>query len=75
MYSSGLWKEKRSRGTKDWQVGTEGPRLTGILEKTMLHDIYVSGNVLWSPTSTYISQKKRGSGNLVSDFRVSVGPL
>ena len=45
----------------------------------MLHEIRVSGTVLWSPayanspTYTYISQK-RGSGNRVSDFRVSGGP-
>ena len=45
----------------------------------MLHEIRVSGTVLWSPTNTnsptytYIS-KKRVSGNRVSDFRVSGGP-
>ena len=45
----------------------------------MLHEIRVSGTVLWSPTNansptyTYISQK-RVSGNRVSDFRVSGGP-
>ena len=49
------------------------------LEKTVLHEPRVSGTVLWSPTNaysptyTYISQK-RVSGNRVSDFRVSGGP-
>ena len=55
-----------------------GP-LKFLLGKTVLHEIRVSGTVLWSltnanyPTYTYISQK-RGSGNRVSDFRVSGGP-
>ena len=49
------------------------------LEKTVLHEIRVSGTVLWSPinanspTYAYIA-KNRGSGNRVSDFRVSGGP-
>ena len=58
----------------------EGPRLTRILGlgKTVLHETHVSGTVLWFPTNansltfTYISQN-RGSGNRVSDFRVSGG--
>ena len=49
------------------------------LEKTVLHETRVSGIVLWSPTNTnspaykYISKKKRGYGNRVSDFHVSGG--
>ena len=45
---------------------------------TVLHEICVSGTVLWSPTKTksptytYISQNC-GSGNRISDFRVSGG--
>ena len=46
-----------------WSMcNTEGPRLTHILG-TVLHEIPVSGTVLWSPTNsnspayTYISQK------------------
>ena len=33
---------------------TDGPRLTRILdlEKTVLHEIQVSGTALWSPTNT-----------------------
>ena len=60
---------------------TEGPRLCAFwgLEKTVLHEICVSGTV-WgplltrkSPTCMYISQKLRGSGNCVCDFCVSGG--
>ena len=55
------------------------PTLRGIwdLEKTVLHEIRVSGTVggplltRKSPTCTYISQKL-GSGNRVSDFRVNL---
>ena len=36
------------------------------LEKTVLHEIRVSGTILWSPTS--------GSGNRVNDFCISGGP-
>ena len=49
------------------------------LEKTVLHEIRVSGTVLWSPTNanpplTRTKAKKRVSGNRVSHFRVSGGP-
>ena len=50
------------------------------LEKTMLHVIRVSGTVVKSPTNTKIAHlhvhkpKNPGSGNRVSDFRVSWGP-
>ena len=58
---------------------TEGPHLTlilGLEKKTVFCKIRVSGTVgspilmQKSPTCTYISQK-HGSGNSVSDFRVS----
>ena len=47
----------------DLNQNTEGPRFMRILGKTVLHEIRVSGTVLWSPTNatsptyTYISQK------------------
>ena len=43
------------------------------LEKTVLHETRVSGTVLWSPLARKLA-KNCGSGNRVSDFRISGGP-